>query len=570
MNIKKLKEFQLLALNAYESGKDVIVMQATSSGKSVCFQLPAVMLPPSKLGLLIVPTLALGINLAQDFEKMQVPAIFLHGKSTPSDRAKALDDNNGTKVIIALPETIFGNGDNFQGILNQINPARLNFVAIDEGHLVYEWARFRAAYDEVRKLKTSFNIPFIVTSATLKPSHLYDMKTKMLKEPVVIKGTIDRPNVTIKISSYSLTAVTAHKNSDHSSSAPVHNKMYSTAVQLKKIVGNERAMAFCAYVEESRFLCASLLTLNVKAASFTGQDTNEDKLAIFNAMQQGSIQILVGTKAVGLGINIPNLRYIFSIGLPENLETYLQFNGRAGRSEKCDEQGKQTDHLNQQSFAYLLVNEKEDQKKLQMWTSAPNLDENQKEEIKDDVLNVWKYFSHSFTGGCLRQYQQQYFEDDSLQEPISSPDLCCSGCEIRSQGELKKNSTLLLLLQAVDCLENQNIEKIYESRLVTWMAGKTNPRDNWIQTHFNKVHLDNASTYGCLAGLTVRDREITVKVILRQCFALDLLSMEFSILAGKGYTVKHWKLTELGRQVAKLEAENPCLPDPLRLMPLLL
>ena len=69
--------------------------------------------------------------------------------------------------------------------------------------------------------------------------------------------------------------------------------------------------------------------------------------------------------------------------------------------------------------------------------------------------------------------------------------------------------------------------------------------------------------------LQVRDREITVKVILRQCFALDLLSMENSILAGKGYTVKHWKLTELGRQVAKLEAENPCLPDPLRLMPLL-
>jgi len=138
MNIKKLKEFQLVALNAYESGKDVIVMQATSSGKSVCFQLPAIMLPPSKLGILIVPTLALGINLAQDFEKMRVPTIFLHGKSTPSDRTKALDENSLTKVIIALPEAVFENADNFQGILNQINPARLNFVAIDEGHLVCE------------------------------------------------------------------------------------------------------------------------------------------------------------------------------------------------------------------------------------------------------------------------------------------------------------------------------------------------------------------------------------------------------------------------------------------------
>ena len=81
-----------------------------------------------------------------------------------------------------------------------------------------------------------------------------------------------------------------------------------------------------------------------------------------------------------------------------------------------------------------------------MWTSDQNLVEKEKEEIKDDVLEVWKYFAFCFTGGCLRSYQKHYFEDDSTQETISSPDSCCSGCEIRSQLELIKNPTLLLLL----------------------------------------------------------------------------------------------------------------------------
>ncbi len=129
---------------------------------------------------------------------------------------------------------------------------------------------------------------------------------------------------------------------------------YSTAKQVLNIVGEEnRAIVYCAYAEDVRLFCSSLLEMGVKAAAFTGQDTNQDKQEIFKNMREGVIRILVRTKAVGLGINFPDLRFIIVIGLPENLELWIQEFGRAGRDQE-------------QSYEFLLVNEREDIKTIQM------------------------------------------------------------------------------------------------------------------------------------------------------------------------------------------------------------
>lgn len=390
----------------------------------------------------------------------------------------------------------------------------------------------------------------IVTTATLKPDTLKDMQCSILRNPIIIKGTIDRPNVAIKISSYSLTTAALMKEDS------TRNKWYSTAQQVLNIVGDkERAIVYCAYAEDVRQICSSLLQMGERAASFTGKDTNQDKREIFNNMKDGSIRILVGTKAVGLGINFPDLRYIIAVGLPENLELWIQEFGRAGRDQK-------------QSYAYILVNEREDIKKVQMWTSSTELSDTQRNEIKADFLMVWKYYSYSFTGGCLRVYQKQYFEDNSNLEPISDPKLCCFGCEIRSNFEFKKNPTLLSMLQAFEYLENKGVEKIYESRLFTWMSGKPGTKENWISSKFDKEDLDNEITYGSLSSsdLTLSDSEETIKAILRQSYALGFVEIQFTLLKGKNYTVKHWNLTELGRKLVNGEVTNPDLPDPLEVM----
>ena len=549
LKINQLKPFQIEAMSAYSSGKDVAVLQATSSGKSICFQLPALMLQDRQYGLVIVPTLSLGFSLVEDFHEMKLPSIFLHAKTSRDVRKKAF--GNEIKCIIATPETVFGTCENFKGILEKIDVNRLAFIAIDEGHLVYEWARFRAAYHDVRKLKTLFSTPIIVTTATMKPNTLSDMQTSILRNPTIIRGTIDRPNVAIKISSYSL-ATAADMKED-----PNRNKWYSTAKQVMKIVGEEeRAIVYCAYAEDVRLFCSCLLQFGVQAASFTGKDTNQDKREVFNNMKNGTIRILVGTKAVGLGINFPDLRYIIAVGLPENLELWIQEFGRAGRDQK-------------QSYACILVNEREDIKKIQMWTSSTELSDLQRNEVKLDFLMVWRYYSQIFIGECLRSFQKKYFEDiEDTQEQISAPHLCCSGCEIRSKLDFQTNQTLLLLLKALEYLESKGIDKIYESRLLTWMCGKPGTKDNWISSTFDKNDLDNELSYGCLSSkkLTVSDCEDTIRAILRQCYALGFAEIQLSLLKGKSFTVKHWNVTELGRKVAKGEVANPDLPIPMEVM----
>ncbi len=122
LNITQLKPFQIAGLAAYESGIDVLVLQATSSGKSVCFQLPGLMLQEKQYCLIIVPTLSLGFNIVEDFKEMKVSAVFLHGKSIGEDRKKAFQKTSGVKCIIATPETVFGTCENCKGVLHKWYP----------------------------------------------------------------------------------------------------------------------------------------------------------------------------------------------------------------------------------------------------------------------------------------------------------------------------------------------------------------------------------------------------------------------------------------------------------------
>ena len=201
-NVNKLKLFQKEALLALEQEKDALVLQSTSSGKSACFQIAALQLSPPNYGLVLVPILALGHDHHENFKQMGCPSVFLNAKSSQEEYDRALDsaapDDVKSRVIICKPETLFGSGS-FKGILDRIDPARLKFIAIDEAHLIFEWGKFRDSFNEIHSLKSRFSCPILALTATLKPSHLHSMTTNILRNPVVLKGTTDRPNVAVTV-----------------------------------------------------------------------------------------------------------------------------------------------------------------------------------------------------------------------------------------------------------------------------------------------------------------------------------------------------------------------------------
>lgn len=145
------------------------------------------MLSPKQISLLLVPTIALGQNHKETLESMDVKAIFLRGKSTRADYNLALGHlipaEARRQVIILTPETLFGT-DTTSGILDQLNPGTVKLIAVDEVHLVHEWANFRDAFARIQQLKSRFNCPIIALTATILPAALENIKASLLRDPI--------------------------------------------------------------------------------------------------------------------------------------------------------------------------------------------------------------------------------------------------------------------------------------------------------------------------------------------------------------------------------------------------
>lgn len=109
----------------------------------------------------------------------------------------SIPDAHRTSVIIMTPESFLGN-EMRKGVVDQIYRSRLQFIVIDEANLMYEWSDFRGSFKKIGSLKKEFpNCPIMALGATLTPSSLQRLKTEVLRDPVVIKGNVDRRNVAI-------------------------------------------------------------------------------------------------------------------------------------------------------------------------------------------------------------------------------------------------------------------------------------------------------------------------------------------------------------------------------------
>ena len=271
-------------------------------------------------------------------------------------------------------------------------------------------------------------------------------------------------------------------------------------------------------------------------------------------MKSGDIEILVFTKAFGLGVNILNVRNVVHIGIPENFSSWVQEIGRAGRDGKS-------------ARAFLLINELYDLRRLSFCTN--NLPEKAAIEKKEDFKAVWSYIASAFIGGCLRRFQLKYFEDESTLKELHSQE-CCVGCRIKELPETVNTENIRSILQCVKILSKLGkSEEVYENQIISWISGK---EENWLWTHFNKKDLtpEKQSTFGLLRQMPRTKSKTTIKGIIRQCFALNYLQINFELIGSSQIMTKTWKITDLGGQVIKKTLKPPSLPDPLTVSELLL
>ncbi|MFQ3620587.1 MAG: RecQ family ATP-dependent DNA helicase, partial [Spirochaetales bacterium] len=310
----------LLASGYFSEGEDPsqgdqIILLPTGAGKSLCFQLPALLLPG--LTLVVYPLLSLIADQCRRLEAARVPSGVLRGNQSPEERKTLFNNLAGgqVKILLTNPETLM-----VSSTLNRLKQFPLTHFVVDEAHCICQWGEsFRPSYLRLEKVRSLLN-PKVTTAftATASPEVLEKITQYLFPDstPHIISANPDRPNLY-----YSVEQTVSKKRTLRRLLA-----LGSTSVDRPVVI-------FCRSRKETELLCLYLrTTLEEEEIYFyhAGLSTAEKK-QIENWFFQSSTGILTATTAYGMGVDKANIRTVIHMEAPSTVEAYLQESGRAGR-----------------------------------------------------------------------------------------------------------------------------------------------------------------------------------------------------------------------------------------------
>lgn len=301
-------------------GNDTFALLPTGGGKSICYQIPALLKPG--IALVVSPLVALMKDQVENLKIKDIKAIALTGGISFEETSNLLDNCQfgGYKLLYVSPERL-----QQEWILDRIKQLDINLVAIDEAHCISQWGHdFRPAYLKIGLLKSFFNVPFIALTATATPRVQEDICNLLaLKNPTVFKKSFARENLGYHII-YTEDKLTKLKQ--------IFDKNPQPAIIY---VRNRKA---CLEISNQ------LNQLGYSSTYYHGGLVPKEKEKNMKLWLEEKAQIMVATNAFGMGIDKPNVKTVIHLQLPENIENYYQEAGRAGRN-------------GQKSFAILLTHQ---------------------------------------------------------------------------------------------------------------------------------------------------------------------------------------------------------------------
>ncbi|MDB6131438.1 MAG: ATP-dependent helicase RecQ [Verrucomicrobiales bacterium] len=291
------------------AGKDVMAVLPTGAGKSLCFQLPA--LVNDGLTLVISPLIALMKDQVDALNSVGVSATFLNSTLDSDESKTRLRGlfNGDYKMLYIAPERVL-----MSGFLEMLSGWKIGLVAIDEAHCVSEWGHdFRPEYAQLLKLRAKIpNVPFLALTATATDRVRTDILNRLeLRNPEIYVSSFDRSNLTYRVM-----------------------ERQSASKQVLDIVrshGDESGIVYCLSRNGAESLAQSLRAEKIKALPYHAGLDNETRATNQEKFIKDKVQVICATIAFGMGINKPDVRFVIHHDLPKNLEGYYQETGRAGR-----------------------------------------------------------------------------------------------------------------------------------------------------------------------------------------------------------------------------------------------
>jgi ATP-dependent DNA helicase RecQ len=319
------RPLQREAIDAVLGGHDSLVVLPTGGGKSLCFQLPALVDSAAQgaapLALVISPLIALMKDQVDGLVAQGVAAACLHSGQTSAERQAALDQvrSGACRLLYVAPERAVGaTSDGFAALVGR---RELRYVAIDEAHCISQWGHdFRPEYRQLRALRDRFGeIAFHAFTATATPRVRADIVSELaLRQPVELVGPFDRPNLVYRV----VPRADGRK-------------------QIQQVLSrhpNEAGIIYCLSRKEVEAMAESLQGEGVRALPYHAGLADQVRHQNQDAFLNEDADVMVATVAFGMGIDRSNVRFVIHAGAPRSLEHYQQEAGRAGRdglSSEC-------------------------------------------------------------------------------------------------------------------------------------------------------------------------------------------------------------------------------------------
>jgi len=319
VGIDGFHEFQKQAISAVNRGRDTFLVVPTGSGKSFCYIIPALFLPG--LVLVVSPLIALMRDQQRQLEKLNIPSISFDSHLSPDEKKAALRKiaSGAIKVLYISPERLALSG--FRELLKDLE---ISLIAIDEAHCVQQWGQgFRPEYAKLGSyLEELGPCPRMALTATVTPRERSEViKSLRMKEPQLIAMSSVRENLELNIYHY--------QNMD------LQKQSIINAVATRE----EQGIVYASTRKNVEEIFRGLRALKVPAGLYHGGMLSDQRQKAQNDFMIGKTRTMVATKAFGMGINLPNIRYVIHANMPCSIEAYTQEIGRAGRDgyhANCD------------------------------------------------------------------------------------------------------------------------------------------------------------------------------------------------------------------------------------------
>jgi len=291
------------------NGRDVIVVLPTGGGKSVCYQVPAV--TTSGMAVVVSPLISLMKDQVDALTECGVSAARIDSSLEPAERDDVMERlrQRQLKLLYVSPERLVSDG--FSNLLRSLE---LSFIAIDEAHCISMWGHdFRPEYRRLGALRQMFpNVTIGAYTATATEQVRLDIAEQLrLKEPAMLVGSFDRPNLIYKVQP--------------------RNRVVKQVCDILDRHRDESGIIYCIRRRDVEEMAAALKAQGCRVAPYHAGMSDEARKKNQDDFVAEEVDIIVATIAFGMGIDKSNVRYVIHAGMPKSLEHYQQESGRAGR-----------------------------------------------------------------------------------------------------------------------------------------------------------------------------------------------------------------------------------------------